>query len=69
MIIALLLWCYYAAQIVFWGAEFTRVYILSEGGRLPLTDLTERLPPGTGKSTGQKDRVTPNGRRSPAVIK
>jgi membrane protein len=32
-IIVLLLWCYYAAQIVFLGAEFTRVTALSNGGR------------------------------------
>jgi membrane protein len=32
-IIVLLLWCYYAAQIIFFGAEFTRVSDLSEGGR------------------------------------
>lgn len=32
-LIVLLLWCYYAAQIVFLGAEFTRVTTLTEGGR------------------------------------
>jgi membrane protein len=32
-LVALLLWCYYAAQIVFLGAEFTRVTTLSNGGR------------------------------------
>jgi membrane protein len=32
-LIILLLWCYYAAQIIFFGAEFTRVTDLSEGGR------------------------------------
>lgn len=32
-LIVLLLWCYYAAQIVFFGAEFTRVTALSNGGR------------------------------------
>jgi membrane protein len=32
-LIVLLLWCYYAAQIVFFGAEFTRVSCLSHGGR------------------------------------
>ena len=32
-LVALLLWCYYAAQIVFLGAEFTRVTSLSNGGR------------------------------------
>jgi membrane protein len=32
-VLALLLWCYYAAQIVFLGAEFTRVAAKSNGGR------------------------------------
>lgn len=32
-LIALLLWCYYAAQILFFGAEFTRVHAESDGGR------------------------------------
>ena len=32
-LIVLLLWSYYAAQIVFLGAEFTRVATLSHGGR------------------------------------
>jgi membrane protein len=32
-LIVLLLWCYYAAQIVFLGAEFTRVTTISNGGR------------------------------------
>lgn len=32
-LVALLLWCYYAAQIVFLGAEATRVATLSRGGR------------------------------------
>jgi len=31
--IALLLWCYYAAQIAFFGAELTRVYAITRGGR------------------------------------
>jgi membrane protein len=32
-LVVLLLWSYYAAQIVFLGAEFTRVATLSRGGR------------------------------------
>lgn len=35
-IVALLLWCYYAAQILFLGAEFTRVHAITDGGRRPL---------------------------------
>lgn len=32
-LLILLLWCYYAAQIAFFGAEFTRVTAISDGGR------------------------------------
>jgi membrane protein len=32
-LLVLLLWCFYAAQIVFFGAEFTHVTALSNGGR------------------------------------
>ena len=44
-VIALLLWCYYASQIVFLGAEFTRVTTLSNGGRdfAPLDKPLERV--------------------------
>lgn len=31
--IALLIWCYYASQILFLGAEFTRITSRSDGGR------------------------------------
>ncbi len=43
-LVALLLWCYYASQIVFLGAEFTRVTAMSDGGRdfAPLEAAGER---------------------------
>ncbi|MDI1337739.1 MAG: YihY/virulence factor BrkB family protein [Lacunisphaera sp.] len=46
-LLVLLLWCYYAAQIVFLGAEFTRVTALSNGGRdfSPLNQPDERSRP------------------------
>ncbi len=46
-LLVLLLWCYYAAQIVFFGAEFTRVTALSNGGRdfTPLAEPAERSRP------------------------
>lgn len=46
-LIVLLLWCYYAAQIVFLGAEFTRVTTLSKGGR----DFTPLDAPAEQKRT------------------
>jgi membrane protein len=46
-LLVLLLWCYYAAQIVYLGAEFTRVTSLSDGGRdfTPLAKPEERSLP------------------------
>ncbi len=43
-LLVLLLWSYYAAQIVFFGAEFTRVTALTNGGRdfTPFQDPAER---------------------------
>lgn len=46
-LLVLLLWCYYAAQIVFFGAEFTRVTALTDGGRdfTPFREPAERSRP------------------------
>ncbi|MCX6955591.1 MAG: YihY/virulence factor BrkB family protein [Verrucomicrobia bacterium] len=46
-LLVLLLWCYYVAQIVFLGAEFTRVTALTNGGRdfTPFQDPAERSRP------------------------
>jgi membrane protein len=46
-LVVLLLWCYYAAQIVFFGAEFTRVTALTNGGRdfTPFKSPAERSRP------------------------
>jgi len=46
-LVVLLLWSYYAAQIVFLGAEFTRVATLSHGGR----DFSELDEPEEQKRT------------------
>ena len=71
-LVALLLWCYYAAQIVFLGAEFTRVTTLSNGGRdfSPLEKPLERVrlshtpPPGTlNAQTGKARRQHSTSRR------
>lgn len=42
-VIVLLLWSYFASQIVFLGAEFTRVWKLTDRGRVPF-DTTMVLP-------------------------
>ncbi len=58
-LVALLLWCYYASQIVFLGAEFTRVTALSRGGRdfsaleQPLERLRLAHIPPAGTFSGQ----------------
>ena len=44
-VLILLLWCYYSSQIVFLGAEFTRVTLLSDGGR----DFKPLSAPGEGR--------------------
>lgn len=44
--IALLLWCYYAAQILFLGAEFTRIHARTTGGRQPLEPEKPAAKPG-----------------------
>jgi membrane protein len=46
-LLILLLWCYYAAQIAFFGAEFTRVTAISDGGRdfSPLAAMDKRVDP------------------------
>ncbi len=68
-LIVLLLWCYYAAQIVFLGAEFTRVTTLSNGGRdfSPLDEPLEHVrlshAPPPGLLVARKTRRRPAGRR------
>jgi len=44
-LIVLLLWCYYSSQIVFLGVEFTRVTLLSDGGR----NFSALSAPGEGR--------------------
>ncbi|HWA25832.1 MAG TPA: YihY/virulence factor BrkB family protein [Lacunisphaera sp.] len=63
-LVALLLWCYYASQIVFLGAEFTRVTTLSRGGRdfsaleqpLERVRLAHIPPPGVLNGPGGTGR-------------
>ncbi len=71
-LVALLLWCYYAGQIVFLGAEFTRVATLSNGGRdfSPLDRPAERIRvasrrPGELKAHGGTPRPRRRSRHRP----
>lgn len=43
-LIVLLVWVYYSAQIVFFGAEFTQVYANQFGGKIVPTDNAEIVP-------------------------
>jgi membrane protein len=51
-VITLLLWTYYAAQIVLLGAEFTRIQAVTHGGRTPLP-REEKQSRKTSRATGK----------------
>jgi len=58
-VVTLLIWTYYAAQIVLFGAEFTRIQATSAGGRKPPQDPPEQTDQrrdssgaGSGHSAG-----------------
>jgi membrane protein len=42
-LVALVLWVYYSAQILFFGAEFTQVYAMHRGARLEPTSNATRI--------------------------
>jgi membrane protein len=69
-LVALLLWCYYAAQIVFLGAEFTRITTLSNGGRdfSALETPLERVRLSHVPPTGTVIVQTGKGRRRRSVV-
>jgi membrane protein len=61
-LITMLIWVYYAAQIVLFGAEFTRVYAQERGRGIPPAkhavhvDRKEiELPPLTDRATSESD--------------
>ena len=43
-LVVLLLWVYYSAQILFFGAEFTQVYARTHGSMAPAKDAKEAAP-------------------------
>jgi membrane protein len=64
-LVILLLWLYYSAQILFFGAEFTQVYANRLGSRI-VTEGEEQARPGT--QPARPARPVPPGRsRRPAV--
>ncbi len=66
-VVVVLAWVYYAAQILFFGAEFTQVYARRYGSQIvpadnaiPMTDKTRANQGIKPKSTGQTGRESGN---------
>lgn len=58
-LVLLLLWIYYSAQILFFGAEFTQVYANQLGSRIVPEGQAATTPPNTGTTTAPSK--TPKG--------
>lgn len=56
-VIALLIWSYYAAQIVYIGAEFTRVDTLTKGGLTPEAIMGEKSRTDSSRKGSGPSRV------------
>ena len=75
-LVVILIWIYYSAQILFFGAEFTKVYTRRSGTRVvaeepavPMSDVarakqgmdrSERLPLAEGREKRKRRRLTRN---------
>ncbi len=55
-LIVLLAWINYAAQIIFFGAEFTQVYASKYGSRIEPDDNSRKVPEADRASQGMKRR-------------
>ncbi|HET6675614.1 MAG TPA: YihY/virulence factor BrkB family protein, partial [Nitrospiraceae bacterium] len=71
-LVILLVWVYYSAQILLFGAEFTQVYANTSGARIVPTDQAVATDPkkaGGGVTPGQngakQDRPSPRGGTTP----
>ena len=53
-LVLVLLWIYYSAQILFFGAEFTQVYANSYGSKILPEEGATLAEPGQATQTGQK---------------
>lgn len=60
-LVLLLIWVYYSAQILFFGAELTQVYARRHGSRLglPETESASAAHGGTAPSAKDAGRVVP----------
>jgi membrane protein len=59
-LVALIVWVYYSAQILFFGAEFTQVFATRYGSRIepaPNAVHLHDLPPAPKAREGRKDRL------------
>jgi membrane protein len=56
-IVALVVWVYYAAQILFVGAEFTQVQARRRGASIEPTKNAERVAEPTGETDGERNRA------------
>jgi membrane protein len=63
-LVALVVWIYYSAQILFMGAEFAQVYAARYGSRIVPTDNAVPINAEDGKA-GSKASSEPAERRSP----
>jgi membrane protein len=63
-LVLLLVWIYYSAQILFFGAEFTQVYANKFGSRIVPEGQAANTPPGqAGQPVGDKDTGSSPGRQ------
>jgi membrane protein len=58
-LIVLLAWINYAAQIIFFGAEFTQVYASKYGSRIVPDENSRKVPQADGANQGMKRRNSP----------
>jgi membrane protein len=49
-VVTILLWVYYSALIVFYGAEITQLYAAQMGGGVAASELADKTEPGQSKS-------------------
>ncbi len=57
-LVVILIWVYWSAQILFFGAEFTQVYARSRGCMAGDRSKTSRVVPASGRPSGRQDGGT-----------
>jgi membrane protein len=65
-VVVLVIWVYYAAQILFFGAEFTREHALQKGAKLePAPDAVRADAPASDAAKVKPQRRVDTGRQAP----